>query len=87
MSLPVTVEVAKELEQNHGFELINHAGDKPPCYYHAFPNARWVMTVTSRRAPKYNFLPLEAITTLMLLDDRVWNDYLIAEYGHSYLKE
>ena len=45
------------------------------------------MAVTSRRAPKYDFLPLEAITTLMLLDDRVWNDYLKAEYGHSYLKE
>lgn len=87
MSLPVTVEVAEELEQNHGFKLINYAGDKPPCYYHAFPKARWVMAITGRRAPKYDFLPLVAITTLMLLDDRVWNDYLIAEYGHSYLKD
>lgn len=87
MSLPVTVEVAEELERNHGFKLIRHSDAKPDCYYHAFPKARWVMAVTTRRTPKYDFLPLGAITTLMLLDDRVWNDYLIAEYGHSYLKE
>ena len=86
MSLPVTIEVAKELERNHGFKLA-HAGDKPVSYYHVFPSARWVMAVTSRPAPKYNFLPLEAITSLMLLDDDLWDDYLKAEYGHSYLKE
>ena len=85
MSLPVTVEVAKELEQNHGFNLA-HAGDKPVSYYHVFPNARWAMAVTSRPAPKHAFLPLEAITTLMLLDDSVWIDYLKAEYGNNYLE-
>ena len=84
MSLPVTVEVAKELEQNHGFKLA-HAGDKPVSYFHAFPSARWAMAVTSRPTPRYNFLPLEAITTLMLLDASMWIDYLKAEYGHDYL--
>lgn len=86
MSLPVTTEVAEELERNHGFKLA-YAGDKPVSYYHVFPIARWAMAVTSRPAPKYDFLPLEAITTLMLLDDRVWIDYLKAEYGHNYLDE
>ena len=87
MSLPVTVEVAEELERNHGFKLIRYTGDKPACYYHAFPKARWVMAISSRRAPKYDFLPLGAITALMLLDDRIWNDYLKAEYGHSYSED
>lgn len=86
MSLPVTIEVAEELERNHGFKL-RRTSDKPVRYYHAYPNARWVMAVTSRRTPKYDFLPLEAITSLMLLDDDLWSDYLTAEYGHSYLKE
>lgn len=85
MSLPVTIEVAKELEKNHGFTL-GHAGKNPISYYHVFPNARWAMAVTGKRGPRYDFLPLEAITSLMLLDDLFWNDYLIAEYGHSYLK-
>ena len=86
MSLPVTVEVAKELEQNHGFKLA-HAGDKPVSYFHVFPIARWAMAVTSRPAPKHDFLPLEAITTLMLLDDCVWAAYLTAEYGYDYLED
>lgn len=86
MSLPVTIEVAEELERNHGFKRA-HVGDKPVSYYHVCPNAHWVMAVTSRRTPKYDFLPLEAITSLMLLDDDLWSDYLTAEYGHSYLKE
>ena len=38
MSLPVTTEVAKELEQNHGFEL-EHEVDTVH-YYRVFPNAR-----------------------------------------------
>ena len=86
MSLPVTVEVAKELERNHGFKL-RYVSDNPAYYYHAYPNARWVMAVTDKREPKYDFLPLEAITTLMLLDDQLWTSYLKAEYGHSYLRE
>lgn len=86
MSLPVTIEVAEELERNHGFKL-GHAGDNPVRYYHVFPNARWAMAVTGKRKPRYDFLPLEAITTLMLLDDDLWIDYLKAEYGHDYLKE
>lgn len=86
MSLPVTIEVAEELEQNHGFKL-EHAGDNPVSYYHVFPSARWVMAVTSRPAPKYDFLPLEAITSLMLLDADLWNDYLKAEYGNNYLED
>lgn len=86
MSLPVTIEVAEELERNHGFKRA-HASDNPVHYYHAFPNARWVMAITARRKPKYAFLPLEAITSLMLLDDDLWVDYLTAEYGHSYLED
>ena len=45
------------------------------------------MAVTGKRTPKYDFLPLEAITSLMLLDDDLWIDYLKAEYGHNYLEE
>ena len=85
MSLPVTSEVAKELEQNHGFELEHEVGTVH--YYRVFPNARWAIAVTCRRKPKYDFLPLEAITTLMLLDDALWNDYLKAEYGNNYLED
>ena len=88
MNLPVTIEVAEELVRNHGFTFyLGHAGDKPVRYYHAFPNARYAMAVTGKRVPKYDFLPLEAITSLMLLDDTLWNDYLIAEYGNNYLDE
>lgn len=86
MSLPVTIEVAEELERNHGFKL-GYAGKNPISYYHVFPIARWAMAVTGKRKPRYDFLPLETITTLMLLDDRVWNDYLKAEYGNNYLEE
>lgn len=86
MSLPVTIEVVKELERNHGFKL-GHAGENPVRYYHVFPNARWAMAVTGRHGPKNAFLPVETITTLMLLDDHLWDAYLTAEYGHSYRKE
>ena len=86
MSLPVTIEVAEELERNHGFKRA-HVGDKTVRYYHVYPNARWAMAITGRHGPKYAFLPLEAITSLMLLADDLWNDYLTAEYGHSYLEE
>lgn len=86
MSLPVTSEVAKELEQNHGFRL-GRTNENFIHYYHVFPNALWAMAVTGRRKPKYDFLPLEAITTLMLLDDDLWIDYLKAEYGHNYLED
>ena len=86
MSLPVTIEVAKELEQNHGFRL-GRTNENFIHYYHVFPNIRWAMAVTGRRNPKNDFLPLEVITTLMLLDDHLWGAYLTAEYGHSYLED
>lgn len=84
MSLPVTTEVAEELKQNHGFRL-ERANENFIHYYHVFPNIRWAMAVTGRRKPKNDFLPLEAITTLMLLDYDLWIDYLKAEYGNNYL--
>lgn len=86
MNLPVTIEVAKELQQKHGFKL-RHVNENPVCYYRALPDIRWVMAVTGRRKPKNDFLPLEAITTLMLLDDHLWGAYLTAEYGHNYLED
>ena len=86
MSLPVTIEVAEELGKNHGFTF-GYAGEDPISYYHVFPIARWAIAVTGKRKPRYEFLPLEAITSLMLLDDILWSDYLTAEYGNNYLED
>ena len=81
--LRVTEEVAKELNEVHGFGITDDASIYASNRsYAVYPNANWIH-IRSKSTCDEEYAPclsIEQVFALKLLDNQSWNNYLLAEF-------